>query len=106
VGERLEEVTQDVRVFWEFGKMVSGEDYVKAHRQRASIIEEMRNVFRRYDALINPTTPSVAPSIVSKSSQNEQEEGPREFLTEFTTPFNQEGQLFPFRVDSTPPAFR
>ena len=91
VKDRLIDLTHDVRVFLEFGKLIIAEDYLRAQKMRSFVIEEMGKLFGRYDLLVNPTTPAFASSIITTGREEEEKEGAREHLTEFTTPFNLTG---------------
>jgi aspartyl-tRNA(Asn)/glutamyl-tRNA(Gln) amidotransferase subunit A len=50
----------DVRVQVELGKLVLATDYLRAQRLRTAMQQELAALFRRYDALVTPTTRTTA----------------------------------------------
>jgi aspartyl-tRNA(Asn)/glutamyl-tRNA(Gln) amidotransferase subunit A len=89
VKDRLDDVTYNVRVFLEYGKLVPAEDYVRAQKMRSTLVDETRRLLKTYNLLVSPTTPSVAPTV--DEFDTSQGEGAREKLVEFTTLFNATG---------------
>jgi aspartyl-tRNA(Asn)/glutamyl-tRNA(Gln) amidotransferase subunit A len=85
VKNRLSDLTKDVRIFLEFGKTVSAEDYLKAQKIRTTIIQQMNILHKTFDLIVSPTTPNVAPELDSRH------DGLRESLIEFTILFNMTG---------------
>ena len=56
LGERIEQVSIEVRVYLELAKMVSAETYLAAQRYRTRLYEEMRTTLASVDVLALPTT--------------------------------------------------
>ena len=57
VKDRLSELVGKIRISLEVGKLISAEDYVLALRMIAVMIREGETLLKKYDAVINPTTP-------------------------------------------------
>ena len=60
---RPEDYGPDVRARLEGGLLVAATDYVKAQRIRRLLTDQLQTILRRYDALLCPTEPVVAPRL-------------------------------------------
>jgi aspartyl-tRNA(Asn)/glutamyl-tRNA(Gln) amidotransferase subunit A len=56
LGERIEQVSIEVRVYLELAKLLSAETYLAAQRYRTRLYEEMRAALATVDVLALPTT--------------------------------------------------
>src|ERR1700736_1070140 len=82
----------DVRARLQLGALVSGADYVVAHRARDRIREAIRRVFELVDVLLLPTTPITAPVIGDRVARWRSGEEPVDgALVRLTSPFNLSG---------------
>jgi aspartyl-tRNA(Asn)/glutamyl-tRNA(Gln) amidotransferase subunit A len=63
LGDRVERIGMDVRVYLELGRVVSAESYLAAQRFRTRLYDEMRAVLASVDVLALPTTILPAPGV-------------------------------------------
>ena len=61
--DRADEYGADTRALLRQGQFLTATQYLRAQRVRGLIVDEVREVLRRYAALILPTIPVVAPVI-------------------------------------------
>lgn len=64
---------------------IAGSDYMAAQRERRAMLEEFAAVWRRYDAVVCPTTPAPAPPFGAWRTEQFWQKA------SFTTPFNVSG---------------
>ncbi len=84
--------TPEVRLLLDAGKFVFATDFLKAQRLRRVLMEEMRAVLRRVDALVTPTLPLVAWPVDRPTVRIEgKEEHVLHACWRYTYPFNLTG---------------
>lgn len=92
LGERIEQVSIETRIFLELGKVVTAQQYLAAQRLRTRLYEEARAAFEGVDILAVPGTPLPAPRVEDLTVQMAGETvGVVEALSRFTVPFNLTG---------------
>ncbi len=82
-----------VRLRFELGRYVLAEDYLRAHRGRATLRAEINAALTTHDALLLPTMPLVAPPLGATTvpMDNGREEPVRAAMLRLTQPFNLTG---------------
>lgn len=69
VKNRMTDLSRDIRMWLEFGKLIPAEEYLKAQRMRRLMIKQAESVMRDYDVLVSPTVPSGAPKIIGEADE-------------------------------------
>ena len=92
IGKRREQLGVEVRVYFEFAKMVTGGHYVAAQRLRTRLYTEMLAALERVDLLATPGTVLPAPRIGEQQVYVDGVEvGTTDAVTRLTGPFNLTG---------------
>ncbi|MCS6906662.1 MAG: amidase [Anaerolineales bacterium] len=86
LSERPQQFGEDVLQRLRNGAAVAVTQYVQARRTQAILQKRYRELFKRYNLLLTPTTPIAAPAIVGQDSLEA-----AKVLTRFTSPFNLTG---------------
>jgi aspartyl-tRNA(Asn)/glutamyl-tRNA(Gln) amidotransferase subunit A len=80
------------RFFFEYGKKVSGTDYVRANEDRMRLWRTMREFHRKYDLLLTPVISCTAFPVGQEPRQIDGRDIPQSGWMPFTQPFNLTGQ--------------
>jgi aspartyl-tRNA(Asn)/glutamyl-tRNA(Gln) amidotransferase subunit A len=92
LGDRIDRVGPDTRVYLELGKLVSAQHYLAAQRLRSRLYDETLAVLNAVDILATPTTPLAAPEPTDFAvTIGGDDIGVVEALCRFTGPFNLTG---------------
>ena len=87
--QKRNEIGPDVRARLEAGAIIPAIDYLRAQRARRRFNETVREVLRRFDVLLAPTTPIPAPRIdEAEVRMAGTGESPSSLLSRLTKPFN------------------
>ncbi len=66
-GDAVDDLTDGARARIAAGGSLTAVDYVRALEMRASVIAELDDVYERFDAIVTPATPTVAPRVAPTS---------------------------------------
>jgi aspartyl-tRNA(Asn)/glutamyl-tRNA(Gln) amidotransferase subunit A len=93
VRTRARELSDDVRPLLQAGFFLNSAQYLAGQQARRKIIGAYRELWRKFDVLVTPTSPIVAPPIGATTAKISGEDRPlvRVFL-DATLPFNLTGQ--------------
>lgn len=89
LAEKPNDFAPDVRLLLEEGLLLPATYYIQAMRFRAMVFPKILNIFKRFDVIVTPTEPMVAPKIgVSKVRFGEVEELVSRAVAQYTAQFN------------------
>jgi len=89
LAERADEFSPDVRAYLDQGFFIPATYYINALRMRAMIFQEVVGLFKRFDVIITPTEPIVAPLVeTGRVSFDGSEENVTDAMVRYTYPFN------------------
>jgi aspartyl-tRNA(Asn)/glutamyl-tRNA(Gln) amidotransferase subunit A len=92
LGERIERVSPEIRIYLELGKLVTAGHYLAAQRLRTGLYEEMLAALAGADLLAMPATPMPAPRVGELQVRlGESEMGALEAICRLTGPINLTG---------------
>jgi aspartyl-tRNA(Asn)/glutamyl-tRNA(Gln) amidotransferase subunit A len=92
LARRAEQVSVEVRIYLELGKVVTAQQYLAAQRLRSQLYAEMRDVLAGVDLLATPATVLPAPRLEELvTSVGGNEAGVLEAICRLTGPFNLTG---------------
>jgi aspartyl-tRNA(Asn)/glutamyl-tRNA(Gln) amidotransferase subunit A len=92
--ERPTEYNPDVRLLLEQGMFVPATYYIKALRYRSFILPKVLQLFKRFDVVMTPSVPVLAPRVGESSVRIDgYEEGLDSALSRYVAPFNLIGLL-------------
>jgi aspartyl-tRNA(Asn)/glutamyl-tRNA(Gln) amidotransferase subunit A len=92
LSKRATELGEDSRQFLDAGLFIPATTYIKAQRIRAWVFEETQKLFRKFDAIVTPTLPMVAPEV--KALPTDLTERRRKIsspMSRYVSPFNLTG---------------
>lgn len=89
---RADDYQPEVRAFLEQGLLIPATNYINALRTRSLVFREVLKLFRRFDAIVTPTTPIVAPEIGENTlSLDGDDEDISNAVIRYVAPFNLTG---------------
>lgn len=92
VEHRAGDFQPDVRLLLEQGLFIPATYYIQALRVRAMIFPEIMNLFKRFDLIVTPSEPMVAPEIGQQIVRfDDAEESVDSALVRYLAPFNLTG---------------